>query len=1022
MPTGTGKTVALFSLITSYQYAHPEIGKLYYCTRTVPEMEKALLELRSVIAARKTMIERERVLSQSNKKYQEINAGQFAVAIEAVDSNSKFRTGGIDSLNDSIHENSESNIGSLPKSETTAFGTRKKTDILAIGISARRNMCIHEEVSQEANRDKIDEKCRTLTAKWLRQRSDRESVSARTQAQLPSDSDTSNSAQGTNLRDQNASPDGVQSSPKRRRLGIAYEDDNSSSPITSTNPNCSNSCANIEHTSATNATDRDEAGSSSDSEQALCPHYENLENYWSPSVMPSGVYTIDDLRRFGAEWRWKEEMTKAGYKSGVFDVEDLGNAREGDGTLCSFCPYFAARRLLAVCDVIVLNYQYLLDPKVTQAAFVGMSPFASSGSMVPSAALKNVQSAAGDKEPGIVVMDEAHNIDNVCIESLSVNLNLVTLEKARRNLTALDEAVKKTKRVDAQRLNEEYDRLLRGLYTTGQVDVQTAELLANPVLPDDIVHEAIPGNIRRAEFFLLTVRKIVNFLKTYIRVSEVKSDGPLSFQRHLEESVKLEPRTLKFCYERLKSLLNTVNVVNLDEFTPLTLVADFCTLVGTYWEGFIIIVDPFPEAAGIYDPLLQLSCLDASLAMRPVLKRFQSVVLTSGTISPLFLYPKLLNFEPVITQSFPMSLDRNCICPLIVAKGADQVLLSSKFDLRNDVAVVRNYGALVIDLCKTVPDGVVCFFTSYSYMDQMIAEWYSDGTLAEILTHKLVMMETKDVVSTTLALHNFRCACDCGRGAIFFSVARGKVAEGIDFDRHYGRCVVLIGVPFQYTLSRILKARLDYMREKLEVPEGEFLTFDAMRQAAQCVGRVIRSKSDYGLMVFADCRFSRSDKRRKLPEWILRHLDPAHLCLTSDVAISTARKFLQQMSQPYEISSRSRLNAKELNKLIARDMRRKLAAAAPNTNIVVAEQIADRIAEEVQKGKDMMTGENGPVYDTELSLKNSKEHGKDNPAQYVEQSAVVPQQESATEPRKDTTVETSLVVEDELQAGLADLL
>jgi hypothetical protein len=41
-------------------------------------------------------------------------------------------------------------------------------------------------------------------------------------------------------------------------------------------------------------------------------------------------------------------------------------------------------------------------------------------------------------------------------------------------------------------------------------------------------------------------------------------------------------------------------------------------------------------------------------------------------------------------------------------------------------------------------------------------------------------------------------------------------------------------------------------------------------QAAQCVGRVIRSKSDYGLMVFADSRYARLDKRDKLPEWILR--------------------------------------------------------------------------------------------------------------------------------------------------------
>ena len=43
------------------------------------------------------------------------------------------------------------------------------------------------------------------------------------------------------------------------------------------------------------------------------------------------------------------------------------------------------------------------------------------------------------------------------------------------------------------------------------------------------------------------------------------------------------------------------------------------------------------------------------------------------------------------------------------------------------------------------------------------------------MAHKLVFIETVDVVETTLALDNFRRACDCGRGAIFFSVARGKV-------------------------------------------------------------------------------------------------------------------------------------------------------------------------------------------------------------------------------------------------------
>ena len=60
-------------------------------------------------------------------------------------------------------------------------------------------------------------------------------------------------------------------------------------------------------------------------------------------------------------------------------------------------------------------------------------------------------------------------------------------------------------------------------------------------------------------------------------------------------------------------------------------------------------------------------------------------------------------------------------------------------------------------------------------------------------------------------------ACDKGRGAVLLAVARGKVSEGIDFDHHYGRCVIMMGIPFTYTQSRILKARLEYLRDQFNV-------------------------------------------------------------------------------------------------------------------------------------------------------------------------------------------------------------
>ena len=48
MPSGTGKTVSLLALIISYKLVHPEIGKLIYCSRTVPEIEKVLDEAKRI--------------------------------------------------------------------------------------------------------------------------------------------------------------------------------------------------------------------------------------------------------------------------------------------------------------------------------------------------------------------------------------------------------------------------------------------------------------------------------------------------------------------------------------------------------------------------------------------------------------------------------------------------------------------------------------------------------------------------------------------------------------------------------------------------------------------------------------------------------------------------------------------------------------------------------------------------------------------------------------------------------------
>lgn len=131
--------------------------------------------------------------------------------------------------------------------------------------------------------------------------------------------------------------------------------------------------------------------------------------------------------------------------------------------------------------------------------------------------------------------------------------------------------------------------------------------LANPVLPEDILKEAVPGSIRRAEHFLSLLRRLLDHLSGRLLTSQVESEGPLTFLRGLSDSQGVDPKTLRFCYDRLQSLLLTLEISEVDEFLPLHTVCDFATLVGTYSQGFSLIIEPFDERMPhLPDPVIQV--------------------------------------------------------------------------------------------------------------------------------------------------------------------------------------------------------------------------------------------------------------------------------------------------------------------------------------------------------------------------------------------------------------------------------
>ncbi|KAK0420877.1 hypothetical protein QR680_014941 [Steinernema hermaphroditum] len=508
-------------------------------------------------------------------------------------------------------------------------------------------------------------------------------------------------------------------------------------------------------------------------------------------ALPSGVYNLVDLRRWGQD-------------NGV-------------------CPYFVARSSLNRANIVIYSYHYILDPKIAEIVSKDFSP------------------------KSVVVFDEAHNIDNVCIESMSVTMTRKTVERCAQNLQFLEDHVKKLKEENSDRLKDEYQRLVDGLK---QVEEERVEerAWANPVLPEDILHEAVPGTIRMAGHFVLFMKRVLEYIRYKMKTPTVVIESPAAFLRDINAKMSVERKPLRFCAERLANLTKTLELTDLSDLSALVRLAHFATLVSTYSKGFSIVLEPFEDKGVVSmhnNCVLHLSCMDASIAIKPVIERFQSVVITSGTLSPLEMYPKILDFDPTVMASISMTLSRPCISPLIVARGNDQRLID------------------------------------------------------ELMKHKLLFIETTDAYETSVTLQKYVDACENGRGAILFSVARGKVSEGIDFSHHLGRAVIMLGIPYVYTESRILRARLEYLRDQYMIKENDFLTFDAMRHAAQCLGRALRGKTDYGLMILADKRFSRADKRSKLPRWIQEYLPESQTNLSIDEAVVAARRWLPLMAQPF---------------------------------------------------------------------------------------------------------------------------
>lgn len=72
--------------------------------------------------------------------------------------------------------------------------------------------------------------------------------------------------------------------------------------------------------------------------------------------------------------------------------------------------------------------------------------------------ISNIVSAELQKD-SIIIFDECHNIDNVCIESFSLNLNNRKLDEANQNIKDLEAKIMVENLQNQTRLETEIQRL-----------------------------------------------------------------------------------------------------------------------------------------------------------------------------------------------------------------------------------------------------------------------------------------------------------------------------------------------------------------------------------------------------------------------------------------------------------------------------------------------------------------------------------------------------------------------------------
>ncbi|CAO3634796.1 unnamed protein product [Mucor hiemalis] len=535
--------------------------------------------------------------------------------------------------------------------------------------------------------------------------------------------------------------------------------------------------------------------------------------------------------------KWNEFRDHALAK--VRDIEDLVSVGEKLGT----CPYYGSRHTIKPARLVVLPYQHLLHANTRES--LGIS-------------LKN----------NVVIIDEAHNLMETITSLYTVSL---TLQQIQLTWNQLNLYIKKY-RTRLLGKNVVYIKQIMNIIKILMKHLQPtdpAERKDNVLNVNEFLHETSIDHINMFK------------IKGYLEISGLarKLNGFVDSAKEKEEE------------ERQKQRLQNPKA----PLAPISPSLTTSTLTLTQIEAFLLaltnpdkdgrIVTNFGSAENP-SVTIKYMLLNPAEAFKPIVEEAKSVILAGGTMEPIsdflnHLFPSVPS-ERITHFSCGHIIPPENLSTITLEQGPTGKPLVFNYESRQDLKLMDEVGQTIANLCNVIPDGVVVFFPSFTYLDQVYKRWASPESgkiLERIEKRKKVFKEPRESnqVETTLRDYTLQIdSPDKNMGAMLLCVVNGKMSEGINFSDRLGRGVIMIGLPFANRGSVELIEKMKYANEYSSggtTNAGtEYYENLCMRGVNQSIGRAIRHRGDFATIVLLDKRYATVRIGRKLPKWIGDHV------------------------------------------------------------------------------------------------------------------------------------------------------